>query len=208
MKFHGVGPFAAEALDVELVGALAYLLVGVEGYAHGAVFHLGMLLHVLHGAHNLGYAGLVVGAEQCRAVGHDEVLALVVEQLGELFGREHDAELVVEGDGAAVVVAHDAGLHMLVAHVGRRVEVGYETDCGHMVVGDVAGQRGHKVAVLVEGDVAEAHLLEFVAKMACEHHLARRGGCHIGEFVALRVELHIVEESVNKIHFVVLVFIG
>ena len=96
-------PLAAELLDVEVVGAHAYLLVGVEGDAYLAVLDVGVLLQVDHGLYDLGDAGLVVGAEQRVAVGDDEVFAHVLQEFGKFLGRHGDA-LGEQNVGAAVVV--------------------------------------------------------------------------------------------------------
>ena len=72
---HRVGPVCAEAPDVKLVCALAYLLVGIEGDAYLAVLDFGMMLQIIYGRDDFGDAGLIVGAEQRRAVGDDERLA-------------------------------------------------------------------------------------------------------------------------------------
>ena len=132
---HGVGEIAAELGDVELVGAQADLLVGVEADAHLAVLDLGMSLQVGHRGDDLGDAGLVVGAEKRRAVGHDQVVAQIVHQLGEVLGIERDALLGVERDGRAVIVAHDARVDMAARHVGARVHMSDEADHGHRPVG-------------------------------------------------------------------------
>ena len=80
---HRVGPFAAELLHVEPLGALSDLFVGREG--HFAVFHFRVTQQLLHRTHDLGDAGFVVGAEQRGAVrAHDAVLHL---RLHVLSGR-------------------------------------------------------------------------------------------------------------------------
>ena len=60
---HGVGPLAAKLLHVEVVGALADFLVGVESHAYVAMLDLIMVAQIAHGLHNLSHAGLVVGTE-------------------------------------------------------------------------------------------------------------------------------------------------
>ena len=82
---HCVRPLAPELLNVEVVGPHAYLLVRVESHAYVAVLHLVVVAQPAHGLNNLGNAGLVVGAEQGVAVGHDNVLALVGKQFGKFF---------------------------------------------------------------------------------------------------------------------------
>lgn len=197
---HCIGPFGAEVFYVKLVGAFAYFLVGVEGYADIAVFDLGMVHEVVDGGYYLGYSGLVVGSEQGCTVGDDEVLSFIGEQFGELRGGEDDAFGRVEGDVGAVVALDYAWRHMASAHVGRRVEMGYEAYCGHLTVG-VGGECGHQVSVVVEGDIRQAHGTKLFLKLACEYHLSRCGGGHIGEFVALCVELHILEETIYYSHW-------
>ena len=84
---HGVGPVGTKQVDVKLVCALAYLLVWIEGYAYVAVLDFGVLLKILYRRDDFGYAGFVVSSEQSVSVGHNEVLALVVEQFGKLGGE-------------------------------------------------------------------------------------------------------------------------
>ena len=59
---HGVGEVGAEAGDVKLDHAAADFFVGGKADAHLAVLEFRVLHHVLHGVHNLGHAGFVVGA--------------------------------------------------------------------------------------------------------------------------------------------------
>ena len=86
-----------------------------------------MVDEIFHRTNYLGNAGLVIGAEERVAVGHYEVLTHVVEQLGKLCGAEHYAFLGVEHYVAAVVGFHNARIHILARHVGRCVEVSYES---------------------------------------------------------------------------------
>ena len=111
-----VGEIGAEGLHVEEIHAAAHLLVGGEADADLAVFHLGVRHEVFRGGHNLRNAGLVVGAQQRRAVGVDQGVALEEGQLGEV--RNPHRQLAVQGDVAAVVLVDHAGFHLLAAHVG------------------------------------------------------------------------------------------
>ncbi len=88
---------------------------------------------------------------------------------------------------------------MATRHVGRCVEVSYETDHGQFGVG-VSRERGHEIAIVVEGDFLESHGFEFGLEMLGEYHLSRGGWGKIGEFVALSVELHIAQETVYYVH--------
>ena len=61
-----------------MVGAHTDFLVGVERHADLTVFNLLVFLQVHHGLHDFSDAGFVVGTQQCRAIGYDEVLADVL----------------------------------------------------------------------------------------------------------------------------------
>ena len=192
---HRVSPVAAEFLHIEVVGAQADFLVGVEAHADVAVLHLGVLLQPLDSAQDFGDTGFVVGTEQGVTAGNDEFLALVVVHLGELNGVEHDAGLLAQDDRLTLIL-NDAGLHVVAAHVGRGVHVGNKADGGHGLVG-VGGQGGKQVAVVIERDVAQTHGMQFTLQFLGKYHLARRGGSQVGEFVTLGVKLHILQKSVN-----------
>ena len=86
-----VGAARPEALDVEERGALADLLVGREADAQGRARQLGVRGQVGDRGHDLGDAGLVVGAEQRVAARGDDVVALLAGQLGHRGRVEHRA---------------------------------------------------------------------------------------------------------------------
>ena len=202
---HGVGPFAAEALDVELVGAEADLFVGIEAYADGAVLDFGVLDEVDHGLHDLGDAGLVVGTEQGVSVGDDEVFALVCPELGELCGRECDALGSVEGDVPAVIGTDDARSHVGTRAVGACVHVGDEADGGDAFV-CVGRQGGVEITLVREFDVIEADFFKLAFEEAGKDHLTRRARCHAALLVALRVIRGVLQKSFNDIHIVLMCF--
>lgn len=151
---HRVGEVGAEGLDVEEIDAAAHLLVGRETDADLAVAHLGMREQILCGGHDLRHAGLVVGPEQRRAVGVDERVALEEGQLGEV-GHAH-RELAVEDDVTAVVLVDDAGLDILAAHVGRRIDVGDEADDRGVLAARGRGDASHDVSVAVHRHLGHA----------------------------------------------------
>ena len=88
---HRVGPFAAEFTHVEMVGTPSDFLVGIEGDADLAVLNLLMVAQVAHGLHDFGNAGLVVGTEQGGSVGHNQILAHVLQQFREFLRTRHNA---------------------------------------------------------------------------------------------------------------------
>ena len=80
----GVRGDGAELLDGEVDDAAADLLVGVEDDLDRAVRDVGVRGEVADRGEDLGDAGLVVGAEQARPVGDDELVAGVVRELRRL----------------------------------------------------------------------------------------------------------------------------
>ena len=81
-----VGVAGAEALDVEVVSSARDLLVDREADADRRVLELGMPFQIGDRGHDLRHTGLVVGAEQRRPVGGDDVVTDLPLQQRELFG--------------------------------------------------------------------------------------------------------------------------
>ena len=171
--------------------SLTNLFVGIEGDAYFAMFDFGMLLQVGHCGDYFGDSRLVVGSEQCGAVGHYKRLPLVVVELGEFSRAEHDTLFSVERDGLSVVVVDDARIYVASANVGRCVEVGDEADSRHMARG-VGRQGRHEVSVVVKRNLGKAHFLQFLFEMLGKYHLAGGRWPHVGKFVALSVKLYIL----------------
>jgi hypothetical protein len=170
-----VGARGPEALDVEARGAAADLLVGREADAQRRARQLGVCGQVGDRGHDLGDAGLVVGAQQrVAARGHD-VVTLLAGQLGHRRGIEHGV-VARQLDRAAGVGAVTIGSTPLAGRVGARVDMGDEPDNGASP-STVAGRRGHHVAVVVELGVLETRGLELVDEHPREVELAGVLGC-------------------------------
>ena len=84
---HRVGPLAAETLYVEVVGTHPDFLVRVEGHADFAVLYFLVFLQIDHRLNYLGNARLVVGTQQCCAIGHNQVFTYMTQQLRKFLGR-------------------------------------------------------------------------------------------------------------------------
>ena len=139
---HRVGPVGAKPFHVEVVGSLTYLFIGGESDAYLAMLDFGVGEEVLHGRYDFGHAGFVVGTQQCLAIGDDEVLPDVVQQLGKLVGAQCHIVFGAEHDFFAVVVLDDARRNFAARAVGTGVEVGDESHRGQFLVA-VRGQGGH-----------------------------------------------------------------
>ena len=116
------------ALELEMVGAAGDLLVDGEADANRSVLEVGVPLQVRDGGHDLRDAGLVVCAEQRRAVGRDDVVTELLLQQRQLLGVEHDARVAGQRDHAAVVALVDLRLDIGSGHVRRGVDMRDQPD--------------------------------------------------------------------------------
>ena len=186
---HGIAEIGPETGDVELDHAAADFFVGREADADLAVLELRMLHDVLHRVHNLGHAGLVVGAQQGGAVGGDEGLAHVVQHLGELRGLERQAGHALQGNLAAVVVLNDLRLHIGARSVRGGIHMGDEAHGRHILV-QIGRDAGHHVPELIQRHL-HAQGLEFVFQHLEQVPLLGSRRLGFGLFVALRVHRHV-----------------
>ena len=158
-----VGGLGPERLDVEVVGAAPDLLVDRERDPHRGP-RLVRAAEVRDGGHDLGDAGLVVGAEQRRAVARDDVVADARRER-RLLGRiEHLARVA-----RAARSARRRSPRGRSASPRRRATRGVVSTWAIRPITGAPGVPGNgreHVAVLVQLDVGEPDLPQ----------LRRRGG--------------------------------
>ena len=146
---HCVGIFSPEFLHVELHHAASDFLVRGESDFDFPVLELRMLHHILDGVHDLSHTCLVVGSEQCRAVGGNDGFPLVGKQFRE-FGRlEEESRHSLQGNVAAVVILDDLRPHIGPGGIRRGIHMGNETHNRHLPV-NVGRQCCHYISVFVE----------------------------------------------------------
>ena len=92
-----------------MLGASPDLLVGGEGDPDRSVEVLGVVGEPRHQGHDLGYAGLVVGAEQGGAVGRHHRVAHAAREVGVVGGADDLSGVAGQADVTAVVVLDDLG---------------------------------------------------------------------------------------------------
>ena len=153
-----------------MVGAAADLLVDRERDPHRRA-RLGRVTEVRDGGHDLRHAGLVVGAEQRRAVARDDVVA---DARGErrLLGRDR-------APGSGRRAGRSARRRSPRGRSGRRPAPGDSGVVSTWAISPITGapgvpgQRREHVAVLVQLDVGEADLAQLVDEQAREVELLR-----------------------------------
>ncbi len=106
---HRVGHLRAEACKVQAFGTAADLLIRGEGDFDLAVLQVRMGKKIFRHVHDLCDAGLVVGAQKGGSVGNHQVIADGRHEIGKCLRREDKP--VPQGNIAAVIVFHDAGLY-------------------------------------------------------------------------------------------------
>ena len=157
-----------------------------------------MRREVRDGGHDLGHAGLVVGAEQrVAARGHDVVPDLVGERR-HARGIEHGAAARQAQHAAVVAAVHDR-LDAGARRVRADVEVREQAD-HRRAPSTVAGQRRDHVAASSSVDVVEADRLELAHEHAREVELARAcSETARGVARRLRVDARVAHEAVEDV---------
>ena len=191
-----VGELGAEALEVEVVGAAGDLLVDREADANRRVRLARIPLQVCDRGHDLGHAGLVVGPEQGRAVGGDEIVPDLPLQQGQLLRIEHDARIAGQHDAAAVVALVHLRVDAGAGHVRRRVDMRDQPDRRRRLD---AVERAVDVAVLVEPDVVEPDLLQLVAQHPREVELLLGRGRAVDAGLRLGVDADVAQEALEDV---------
>ncbi len=154
-----------------------------------------VLLKIVDSAYYFGNAGFVVRSEKSVAIGNYQILPHVVRQFGKFCRRKDYSGSRIEQNVPAVIFLNYARRHVAAGKIRRCVEVRDKTY--HRGIGSsVRRQCGHKVAVFIKADFFEAELFEFGFEMFGKEHLSGSRWGKIRKFVALRVELHILQESI------------
>ena len=144
-----VGVFGPEAFVVEVLGPAADFLVGGEEDAHRVVGDA-FLDQFLEGVHDDGKSGLVVAAEEGRAIGRDDGVAHVVLEAREVGDRSDEATR--KDDVFPIVVLVDDRVHVLARGFRGGVDMGVEADALPAIL---SVEMGVEAAVLVDGGILE-----------------------------------------------------
>ena len=155
----GVGKVSAEFFDIEQGSTAACFFVRRKADANRAVLHVRMLDQIFDGADDGRDAGLVVGTEEGRAVGEQDVLTLIFEDFREGFRRKDDVLFFIQDDILAVVIIFADDFDVLPRGIGAGIDVRNEAD--DRAVDAVGRQGGHDVAVFIDGNVGKAEALQF-----------------------------------------------
>ncbi len=146
------------------------------------------------GAEDLGDARLVVGAQQGSAIRGDEILAQVVFQAAILANGQHLVPLA-QADVPSLIILDDLGHHLLGLVVGG-VHVGNQADGRRIRL--VARQAGGEVAVLVQGDLGQPHLLHLTLQGAGEDKLPLAAGTDGIGRIGAGMKSHVTQKTLKQ----------
>ena len=189
-----IPPIAAELLDIEIIRSLPDLLIRRKGDPHLTMPHLGMIFQITHSGDNRSHASLVIRAKQGRAIGHDNILPLVIRELREHRRREHDILALIQHDITSRV-SHDTRTDVLARHIGAGIQMGDQTDHRPLSV-HIRGKSRHQIATLVQRYILHAYLFQLLYQRFRENPLPRRARCRAGLLARLRIEGHVPQKSI------------
>lgn len=118
-----------------------------------------MLQEVFDSADDGRDAGLVIGTEEGRAVGEQDVLTLILQDFREGFRRKDDALFFIQDDIPAVVIVFTDDFDVLPRGIGAGIDVGNEAD--DRAVDAVGRQGSHDVAVFIDRNVRKTEAFQF-----------------------------------------------
>lgn len=157
LAIHRIGIIGAELLQVDLVDAAADLFVRRKEDLDRSVLDVGIIDEDLGCGHDFRQPRLVVGAEQGRAVGGDDVVADLVFQLGMLGDADHPAWIAGKQDIPARIIRHHLRLDVPAREVRRSIHMRAEADDRDALIAIGRNGRIH-IAVLVEMRIRKADL--------------------------------------------------
>ena len=191
----GVGELGREARQVHRLGAAQPdLLVRHERHQHVAM-RRPFPHQRLEQRHHHRHRRLVVGAQDAGAVGDDQRLADIGQQLRVLRDAHPDHALRVQAQIGAVE-RHEPRMDVRREPDIDRVDMGAEADPGRAL--DRAGQTGGQHRMVVEMDVGQAELLELALQQPGHVPLPRRAGHHCRAGIALAGDGEIAEQAPDQ----------
>ena len=194
----GVGIVRTEALYIKPVRPPADFLIGGKADFQGSVL-AALPQQNFGGSQNFRHTGLVVRAQQGRAVGDDQVLALVVGQRRVITLPEIDALFLVQQD-ISPVEFHDPGLDIGAAGIRSGIHVGNQADCRHILFPRRWGNVSVYVTVFIYKSIGYAKCLQLLDQFMGKIELAGTRRMSLGIFITGRQDADVAKESFNSFH--------
>ena len=188
---HGIGPFAAELLDIELMRSQTYFLVGIETDTDFTVFDFRMLFQIGYRRNNLRDTRFVIGTQQSLSVGDNQIFSLMVEQFRELGGRKNHFPFCAKNNILTVVILYNARRNIFSAHIGTCIHVRDEADNRHRLI--CIGRKGGKqITVFIQRNIFQTQRFQFFFQKPGKYHLPRSTRSYSTLLIRLRIETYIL----------------
>lgn len=179
---HRIGKIRTESLDVKIIRAFADLFVRREGKSDFAVRDLGMRDKIFERGHDRRDTRLVIGAEECRAVGRDDFFADEPLERGKILRRHHELAVF----DRAALIDEPTGILTTSGHLRRGVHM---RDKGNRLESfDIRLNRAVEIAVFLVKIGTDSHLVEFLPE-----HVRKRKDRGIGWMrmrIGIRLRVH------------------
>ncbi|MEZ5865542.1 MAG: hypothetical protein R3D25_16290 [Geminicoccaceae bacterium] len=192
-----VGDNGAQIRGQVGMDAAADLLVRREAEPHRPVRDVRVRHQMLRHGHDDRDAGLVVGAEQRRAAGRDNVVADPGREIGQGRRRQHHRRVVRQDDVAALVGPVHDRLHPGAGELRRRVDMRQE-GYGWRLGRDGRRDRRQHRAVTGLPRIRKPDPAQLAEQEAQEILLLRRAGRGRGGRIGLGVDADIALEALEK----------
>ena len=118
-----------------------------------------MLKKIFHSADDGRNTGFVISPKKSRPIGEEDILSLIFQDFRKRRRRKNDTLFLIEDNILAIIRSHPDRLDVFPGRIGAGVDVGNETD--YWAFCPVCRQRGHDIAVFVQGDMGQANSLQF-----------------------------------------------
>ncbi len=127
----GVADIGPKSTHIDVFNATANFLVAGEKNSNRTMWDFGVFHQMGRGFHDNRDACLVVGAQQCRAVGRDERTVMQLLEFRIVGDANHLAGIAGQWNITPAVVSNHLGPHVGSAGCRRGIQMGVECDDRH-----------------------------------------------------------------------------
>ena len=166
----GIGELRPKALQRKMLRTAANLFIRREGQTDFAMLDFGMRQKIFAHRNNRADAGLIIRTQQRRAVGRNNILTNIIQQLRKLLRTQHS--LRIELNRRAVIIFVQLHLYILAARLAARIHMRNQAN-NRLAVRTVGRQRCQHIAVFRHFYFRKAKLQQLVYQITRQVKLAQ-----------------------------------
>ena len=194
----GIGKIGTELLHIEQGRTAPRFFIGRKADADCTVKNIRMLKEVFHGADDGRDASFIVGSEESRPIGEEDILTLVFQDFWKSLRRKDEALCFVEDDVLPVIISDPDGLDVPPRCIGTGIDMGNEAD--DRAFCPIGRQRGHDISVFIQGDIGQADGLQFLCQSLGKDQLSRCTRADgIIVFIGLGIKRNILQKTLYNV---------